>query len=107
MGQQRFGGLRSDATPYGIGKPTHDRFPARHIGLRELVLRDSDWDCIDESEYFDQFPQEMLGMDDRQYRRYLNDSLRDTDPDEYGYAELVAKLDALNKKMEEPVNGSG
>lgn len=40
-------------------------------------LRDSDWDCIDESEYYDRFAQEMHGETDREYATRLVEALRD------------------------------
>ena len=63
-------------------------------------LRDGDWDCIDESEYFDRFPQEMLGYDDQRYRTYLHEKLRDTDPGEYNYSGLVRNLANIQAKLE-------
>jgi hypothetical protein len=48
-------------------------------------LREEDWDCIEESDFFDRFPQEMLGHDDAEYRqwieRQLGDALADHEED--------------------------
>lgn len=63
-------------------------------------LRDGDWDCIEESDYFGRFPQEMLGHDDRQYQEYLHDKLRDTGPDEHNFADLVHELAEVTERME-------
>jgi hypothetical protein len=40
-------------------------------------LRDSDWDCIEESEYYDQFAQEMHGETDTEYGTRLVEGLSD------------------------------
>lgn len=63
-------------------------------------LRDGDWDCIEESDYFGRFPQEMLGHDDRRYQEYLHDKLRDTGPDEHNFADLVHELAEVTERME-------
>lgn len=34
------------------------------------ALRDSDWDYIEESDYYDRFGSEMQGMIDQEFRRY-------------------------------------
>jgi hypothetical protein len=47
-------------------------------------LRDGDWDCVDESNYYDRFPQEMQGWSDDQYAAHL--------------AELIAE-DPLNARV--------
>ena len=39
------------------------------------TLRDGDWDCIEESEYFDNFPQEMLGLDDDRFDQWKTEQL--------------------------------
>lgn len=41
------------------------------------VLRDGDWDCIEESEYFDRFAQEMLGHTDDEHRAWLVEQIKD------------------------------
>lgn len=38
-------------------------------------LRDGDWDCIEESDYFDRFPREMLGYDDREWEEWLAEQI--------------------------------
>jgi 4-aminobutyrate aminotransferase-like enzyme len=66
------------------------------------VLRDGDWDCIEESDYFDRFPQEMLGDDDQQYEQRLMEQLAEAA--EYGDADQVRRvteqLDAHKRKVE-------
>jgi hypothetical protein len=75
------------------------------VGRIATHLRDGDWDCIDESAYFDRFPQEMLGYDDNRYAEYLLDKLRDCSPGDYDFPELVRKLAELTKRMENTSNG--
>lgn len=41
------------------------------------VLRDGDWDCIEESEYFDRFTQEMFGHTDDEHRAWLVEQIKD------------------------------
>ena len=61
-------------------------------------LRDGDWDCIDESDYFQRFPQEMLGHDDTEHRDWLIRKIRQAeDPDEI--VDLANRLMAHVKKM--------
>lgn len=65
-------------------------------------LRDAGWDCIEESDYFDRFEQEMLGNDDREHARWLAEQYNEAAQDE-NYersALLLAKINAHNKKME-------
>lgn len=40
-------------------------------------LRAEDWDCEQDSVYFDRFPQEMLGYDDHEFARWLGEQLQD------------------------------
>lgn len=40
-------------------------------------LREGDWDCIDESSYFDRFPMEMQGWTKEEYAEYLTEKIRD------------------------------
>lgn len=48
--------------------------------LRPLVanlcaaLHDEDWDCEPDSAYFQRFPQEMLGYNDREFDEWITDS---------------------------------
>lgn len=64
------GYVHGDADSEAIQARTDD-------ALRPLVatiaekLRDGDWDCIDESEYYHRFAQEMQGEDDREYEARL------------------------------------
>jgi hypothetical protein len=43
------------------------------------ALRDGDWDCIEESTYFDRFRQEMLGYDDEAMIGWYRDRLTEGD----------------------------
>ena len=52
-------------------------------------LRAEDWDCVDESRYFERFPQEMLGHSDSEHHAWLLEKVKDTDGDQKW-------LDALN-----------
>lgn len=40
-------------------------------------LRDGDWDCIDESDYYDRFAQEMHGDSDSEYETRLVEGLHE------------------------------
>lgn len=54
-------------------------------------LRDGDWDCIEESEYFDRFRQEMLGYDHDQMVQWYRDQLNESD-DHERFAEYAERL---------------
>lgn len=58
------------------------------------VLRDGDWDCIEESDYFDRFPQEMLGYDDSEFEAWLVERVKDAA--DYQTGELGKWTDRLN-----------
>lgn len=95
---------REVATRLGV-QDELDQVLSPFVAAIAKKLRDGDWDCIEESAYFDRFPQEMLGKDDRQYQAYLHEQLRYTDPNEPNYADLVGKLAALTARMEGANNG--
>ena len=40
-------------------------------------LHEGDWDCVDEADAFDRFPQEMYDHDDRQHEAWIRDRLAD------------------------------
>jgi hypothetical protein len=40
-------------------------------------LREGDWDCIDESNYFDRFPMEMQGWTKDEYAEHLTEHIRE------------------------------
>ena len=66
--------------------------------VRKLAekLRDSDWDCTDESEYYDRFAQEIEGWSDAEYAEYLANKIsEDNDTDGRAYERLLA----VRKKM--------
>lgn len=54
------------------------------------------WDCLDESDYYDQFTQEMHGWDDDTYAEWLGQMIQD-DPTNPKY---VAALAALQEKRQ-------
>lgn len=56
-------------------------------------LRDGDWDCIEESDYFDRFPQEMLGYSDSEYESRLRQQLKDAV--DYGEGDDINKWAGL------------
>jgi hypothetical protein len=58
-------------------------------------LRDGDWDCVDESRYYDRFPQEMHGWTDERYAEHLAEMIAD-DPLNAGV--YTTKLHALQTK---------
>lgn len=40
-------------------------------------LRDGDWDCIEEADAFERFPQEMYDHDDREHMTWLREQLEE------------------------------
>jgi len=88
--------------------PTVETVQAVDDALRPFVaklaakLRDDDWDCIEESQYFERFAQEMLGDDDEQYEQRLLEDLENAAEvgDHEWIKRVTAKLDAHKKKME-------
>ena len=58
-------------------------------------LRDQDWDCIDESNYFDRFPMEMQGWTKQEYAEHLAEKIQD-DP-----LNCAKEMEALRKLQEE------
>jgi hypothetical protein len=48
-------------------------------------LHDGDWDCVDEADAFDRFPQEMYDYDDQEHAAWIRERLADaTEYDEPG-----------------------
>lgn len=47
------------------------------VALLAGELRGEDWDCQEDSDYFERFPQEMMGWDDERYRQWLMTRLGD------------------------------
>lgn len=47
--------------------------------VRKLAttLRDLDWDCVEESDYFDRFGPELLGLTDAQFRAHQAEVFHD------------------------------
>lgn len=65
-------------------------------------LRDGDWDCIEESEYYDRFAQEMHGDTDTEYGTRLVEGLSDA-----AYADRPFWIAKLSKHYEKVGNADG
>lgn len=61
------------------------------------ALRDGDWDCIEESEFYDRFAQEMQGDSDEEYEERLIEGLREADP--VDRRSWVERLNRHHEKM--------
>lgn len=57
------------------------------------TLRNNDWDCMDESRYFDRFAQEMLGLNDSEFKAWLVEKVSDSDGDEEWVTRLAAFIE--------------
>lgn len=68
------------------------------------ALRDGDWDCIEESEYYDRFAQEMHGESDQEYENRLVEGLGDAHETDRGH--WLARLNAHYEKVGK-INGTG
>lgn len=79
--------------------PEMQALMAPFVAKLSEYLHDQDWDCAQDSEFFDQYPQEMLGYNDKQYEEWLAEQLSGADRIEQR-KELVRKLSALHEKME-------
>jgi hypothetical protein len=53
-------------------------------------LRAEDWDCVNESRYFDRFAQEMLGHTDSEHRAWLVEMVKDNDAEQKWLDALAA-----------------
>lgn len=63
-------------------------------------LRNDDWDCVDESRYFDRFAQEMLGHSDSEHHAWLVEMVKDTNGDPkwlHALNEHVARMGAQTR----------
>lgn len=73
------------------------------VAALAVTLRDGDWDCIEESDYFERFPQEMLGHSDDEHKAWLVENVKNAA--DYGEVEQVqkwsAQLAAFRKKIGE------
>lgn len=92
----------------GTRNPDVNPLPELDEVLRPFVitiaekLRDGDWDCIEESEYYDRFAQEMHGDTDAEYGTRLVEGLSDVAPADRPF--WIAKL---NKHYEKVSNADG
>lgn len=57
-------------------RPDMDAVLSPFVASLAEELRNADWDCIQESKHFHRFPQEMLGMDRRDYETHLIEQLQ-------------------------------
>jgi hypothetical protein len=62
------------------------------------MLHEGDWDCVDEAEAFDRFPQEMYDHDDQEHAAWLRDRIRDSD-EVHEFEKWTAALRAHTDKM--------
>lgn len=62
------------------------------------VLHGQDWDCVEESEFFDRFPQELLDMDDDEYEGWLVEQIDDAETGSEYQIKLTAELVEFRKK---------
>lgn len=70
-----------------------DRIRSR-VAVLAKKLHDEDWDCEQDSDFFERFPQEMLGYDDRRFEEWVRDELKhETDPART--RSLAARLEKL------------
>lgn len=58
-------------------RPTLDDVLRPFVATLAAKLRDEDWDCEQDSDYFDRFAQEMLGHSDGEHQEWLAENLRD------------------------------
>ena len=78
--------------------------------LRPLVaslaeqLREGDWDCEQESEYFDRFPQEILGHTDEEHLKWLREQVAEwaEDGDMQQVQKWLARVHAAEAKQSQP-----
>lgn len=68
-------------------------------------LRDGDWDCIEESDYFERFRAEMLGHDDVAHAAWIREQLHDAVT--YGENDDVIKWADLLKAHTEKMKAGG
>lgn len=61
-------------------------------------LHDGDWDCVDEADAFDRFPQEMHDFDDVEYERWLVENIAEQEPEHR--AKYVTWLAELQERMD-------
>jgi hypothetical protein len=66
-----------DAPAFLRDMPTVDDALRPFVAELAAALRDGDWDCIEESNYFDRFPQEMLGHSDDEHKAWLLEKIAD------------------------------
>jgi hypothetical protein len=88
------------AQPTRHGEQLVDDALRPFVARLAAVLRNNDWDCIEESDYFDRFQQEMLGHDDSEHAAYLVEQVKDAADYQSGDLEKwTAKLAEHKRKM--------
>jgi hypothetical protein len=104
--QAAYAMLNKAAQHYGF-EPEHTKTEAKPLiddTLRPFVakiaeaLRDGDWDCIEESDYFDRFRQEMLGYDDEAMIGWYRDRLAEVDDAERVSEYSTAMIELMRKR---------
>lgn len=77
-------------------RPQMDELMKPYVRTIARKLHDGDWDCVEEANAFERFPQEMYDYDDREYETWLRERLKDAS--EYGEAEDVLLWSTALKK---------
>src|SRR5687767_12226061 len=81
--------MADDAVAEVIDKPVTDDMRKqiddkirRLVGALARKLHDNDWDCEQDSDYFERFPQEMLGYDSARFAEWVrNELVYEKDPE--------------------------
>lgn len=94
-------GVDPDRVTVADIQPQLDELMRPYVRTIARKLHEGDWDCVDEANAFDRFPQEMYDHDDREHEEWLRQHLKDAV--DYGDADDVNKwaglLAAHNVKM--------
>lgn len=94
------GGRNPDANP----GPELDAVLRPFVEKLATMLRDNDWDCINESRYYDRFAQEMHGDSDTEHGNRLVEALAEAAPADRPF--WLGKLTEHYKKASD-ANGAG
>jgi hypothetical protein len=83
-------------------QPQLDELMKPYVRSIARQLHEGDWDCIEESDYFSRFPQEMLDHDDQEHERWLREQLEEGVADRVpeDILTLAQQLKAHTDKME-------
>jgi hypothetical protein len=88
-----------DNVPQAVLDSTMDELLRPFVRAIAKMLHDSDWDCVEESEYFNRFPQELLDLGDREYEWWLKDQIGDAEAGSEYQLELIERLKDHREKM--------